>query len=142
MAKFYIVDDVDTDKLWLVNQETRTAECLDRELIASLGVAGQEFLTVIGSRSSKTVIAGDGRSDPSDHAYSFDGRSDPSDRAYSFDGRNDPSDRAYSFDGRSDPSDRAYSFDGRSDPSDRAYSFDSRSNPSERAYAAGHAGLN
>ena len=119
MAKFYIVDDVDTNKLWLVNMETRSAECLDRDVIASLGSAGQEFLTAISKYNNRTV---DGCGDPSDRMFSFDGRTGPSDRAYSFDGRSDPSERAYSFDGRSDPSERAYSFDGRSNPSDRAYS--------------------
>ena len=41
MAKFYIVNDSDTNKLWLVDMETRTIECLDRDVIASLGLAGQ-----------------------------------------------------------------------------------------------------
>ncbi len=129
MAKFHIVDDVDTNKLWLVNMETRSAECLDRDLIGSLGLAGQEFLSSIGSLLNDGIAASDGRSDPSDRAFSFDGRSDASDRAFS-------------FDSRSDPSDRAFSFDGRSDPSDRAFSFDSRSNPSDRAFSASPAGLN
>ncbi len=108
------------NKLWLVNMETRSAECLDRDVIESLGLAGHEFLNSISSLIGNDMVAGrQARSDPSDRAFSFDGRSDPSDRAFSFDGRSDPSDRAFSFDGRSDPSDRAFSFDGRSNPSER-----------------------
>ncbi|MEK1850902.1 MAG: hypothetical protein AAAC48_03230, partial [Phyllobacterium sp.] len=110
MAKFYIIDDPETNKLWLVDMETRSAECLDRDVIGSLGLAGHEFLSSISSLTGNGVTAGHGRSDPSDRAFSFDGRSDPSDRAFSADSRSDPSDRAFSFDGRSDPSDRAFSF--------------------------------
>ncbi|MEK1887903.1 MAG: hypothetical protein AAAB35_10105 [Phyllobacterium sp.] len=109
MAKFYIVDDVDTNKLWLVNMETRSAECLDRDLIGSLGLAGQEFLSSIGGLLNDGIAASDGRSDASDRAFSFDGRSDASDRAFSFDGRSDASERAFSFDSGSTSSDRSYS---------------------------------
>lgn len=138
MAKFYIVNDSDRNKLWLVNSETRSAECLDRDVIESLGLAGHEFLNSISSMIGSDVVARDTRSDPSDRAFSFDGRSDPSDRAFSFDGRSDASDRAFSFDGRSDPSDRAFLFDGRSDPSDRAFSFGGE----DRMLSANPAGLN
>ena len=122
MAKFYIVNDVDSNKLWLVNTETRTAECLDRDLIGSLGLAGQEFLSSMGGLLNDRIAASDGRSDATDRAFSFDGRSDPSDRMLSCDGRSDASDRAFSFDGRSDASDRAFSFDGLSNASDRLIS--------------------
>jgi hypothetical protein len=121
MAKFQIVDDPDTNKLWLVNMDTHTAEYLDRDLIASLGLAGQEFLSSINRLTCNETV-GDSRSDPSDRSYSADSRSDPSERALSFDGRSDPSERALSFDGRSDPSDRMFSFDRRSNQSDRSFS--------------------
>ncbi|PSH70953.1 hypothetical protein CU102_02595 [Phyllobacterium brassicacearum] len=142
MAKFYIVNDSNSNKLWLVDMETRSAECLDRDVIESLGLAGHEFLNSISGLTGNDMVARDGRSDPSERIFAFDGRTDPSERAFSFDARSDPSDRAFSFDGRSGPSDRAFSFDGRSDPSDRAFSFDSRSNPSERMSSASPAGLN
>jgi len=129
MAKYQIVDDSDTNKLWLVDMETHSAEYLDREVIGSLGLAGLEFLNSINKLTNRGIAAGDSRSDPSERALSFDGRSDPSERALS-------------FDGRSEPSERALSFDGRSVPSERALSFDSRSDPSERAHSAGPAALN
>lgn len=123
MARFYIVDQPEVDKLWLVNADTHSVECLDRDILRSLGSAGHEFLSSISDMAGNENVSLETRSDPSDRAFSFDGRSNPSDRAFSFDGRGDPSDRAFSFDGRSDPSDRAFSFDSRSDLSDRAFSF-------------------
>ena len=140
MAKFYIIDEPETNKLWLIDLEQRSVECLDRDVINSTGRAGSDFLATIGGQ--RTIVADNVRSDPLERAYSFDGRSDPSERAYSFDGRSDPSERAYSFDGRSDPSERAYSFDGRSDPSERAYSCDGRINPSDKSFSAGPAAIN
>ncbi len=92
MSKYYIVNE--EDKLWLVNSDTNTAECLDKDVIGSISAAGLEFLAKVNM--SETGIDMEARTDPSDRAYSFDGRSDASDRAYSFDVRNGPSDRSFS----------------------------------------------
>lgn len=98
MAKFYIIDQPEVDELWLVNADTRSVECLDRDLLQSLGSAGYEFLSCISDlRTDEGRLSVETRSDPSDRAFSFDGRSDPSDRAFSFDGRSELSDRAFSF---------------------------------------------
>ncbi|UXN58721.1 hypothetical protein [Phyllobacterium zundukense] len=109
MAKYQIVDDSDTNKLWLVNMETHSAEYLDREVIGSLGLAGLEFLNSINKLTNRGIAAGDSRSNASERALSFDGRSQPSERALSFDGRSDPSERALFFDGRCNPFERARS---------------------------------
>ncbi|EJN02137.1 hypothetical protein PMI41_02888 [Phyllobacterium sp. YR531] len=110
MAKFYIIDQPEVDKLWLVNADTNSVECLDRDLLESLGTAGCEFLSSISDLMGDNKFSAETRSDPSERAFSFDGRSDASDRAFSCDGRSNPSDRAFSFSGRSDVSDRAFSF--------------------------------
>ncbi|NTS30573.1 hypothetical protein HQ945_04835 [Phyllobacterium sp. BT25] len=128
MAKYQIVDDPETNNLWLVNLDTHTAEYLDRDLIGSLGLAGQEFLSSINRIAGMTP--------------GCTGRNDASDRALSFDKRSDASDRALFFDNRSDTSDHALSFDRRSDASDRMFSFDGLSNASDRSISTHHAGLN
>lgn len=103
MSKYYIVNEPEKNKLWLVNLDTNTVECLDKDIIGTMSAAGVEFLAAIDLYEGQSLNT-ETRSDASDRAYSFDGRSDASDRAYSFDGRSDASDRAYAFDARNSPS--------------------------------------
>ena len=160
MAKFYIIDEPETNKLWLIDLEHGSAECLDKDVISSTGSAGSDFLAMMGNQKASITVTDHIRSDPSERAYSFDSRSDPSERAYSFDGRSDPSERAYSFDNRGDPAERMHFFSpcpdsaniigaahGREDASDRSHSSSPvvasgyRSNPSDRSHSAGPSAL-
>ncbi|MCX8279946.1 hypothetical protein OSJ77_07085 [Phyllobacterium sp. 0TCS1.6C] len=70
MGKFYIVDDMTTDKLWLVDEHKRSIELIDRDVLGSMGNAGAEFLKRMDNRDRSTVMSGVCRSDASDRAYS------------------------------------------------------------------------
>lgn len=87
MSKYYIANDREKNKLWLVNLDTNTVECLDKDVVGTMSAAGMEFLSAIDLREAPSLNS-ETRSDPSDRAYFYDGRSDASDRAYSFDARN------------------------------------------------------
>ena len=117
MAKFYIINDSETNKLWLVDLETRTVESLDQDVIGSSGLAGSEFIESISGLRGNMFVA-EGRSDPSERISSASpavmsmviaasGRSGPSERISSAspaeanvfmasEGRSNLSDRSFS----------------------------------------------
>ncbi|MGH7004058.1 MAG: hypothetical protein ACREIP_08925 [Alphaproteobacteria bacterium] len=91
MAKFYIINEPETDKLWLVDLETKTVECLDTDILGLSGKAGAEFAETINGLRENLLVAEGGRSDPSERMSSASpatahmvmaaaGRSDPSER--------------------------------------------------------------
>jgi hypothetical protein len=109
MAQIYIMNEPNTDRMWLVDVDARTVELLDQDVIGSSGQAGIAFIETI-NRVGQNIVGSSGqRGECSDRALSFDKRSDASDRALSFDKRSNLSDRALSFDQRGGPSDRALS---------------------------------
>jgi hypothetical protein len=86
MSKFYIINELENNRLWLVNLDKRIVECLDKEVIGSMSAAGMEFLDAIDT-CEEVALINTARGEPSDRAYAFDCRSDVSDRAYTFDAR-------------------------------------------------------
>ena len=155
MATFYILNDPETNALWLVDSETQTIEPLDRDLIASSGLAGSEFIDSIANRPGNIIAADASRSDATGRAHSSGmvmtagRRNDPSDRAHFFGPASKEAEIFLTVNARDETSDRAHSSSPvvatgyRSNPSERAHSagpvVDSvyRSNPSERAHSAG-----
>ncbi|MEP7456455.1 hypothetical protein [Phyllobacterium sp. SB3] len=103
MAKFHLVNEPDTGKIWLLNLETQTADQLDLDVLHSLGVAGNEFIELITGSGENLQTTADRRSDPSERLSSAspttmgetrEHRSMPSDRSYFFNLRNVPLDRS------------------------------------------------
>lgn len=70
MAKFYIIDEPETDTLWLVNLEEKTVESLDRSMIECSGSAGHDFIKTISSRSENIMITEGYRNGPSERLSS------------------------------------------------------------------------
>lgn len=140
MAKFYIMNQPETDTLWLVDAESQTIEPLDRDLIASSGLAGGEFLNLIANQPEGVFATETVRSDATGRAHSsgmvtLSGRrSDPSERAHFFSPCPGSANIVLAGHGRADASDRAHS-------SSPVVASNYRSNPSERAHSAGPSAL-
>lgn len=70
MAKFYIIDEPETDTLWLVNLEEKTVESLDRSMIEFSGSAGHDFIKTISSRLENIMITEGYRNGPAERLSS------------------------------------------------------------------------
>ncbi|MBA8878983.1 hypothetical protein [Phyllobacterium myrsinacearum] len=70
MAKFYIIDEPNTDNIWLVDLQNKTVESLDRDLIECSGIAGNDFIQSINARSGNIIITEAYRNGPSERLSS------------------------------------------------------------------------